>query len=296
MKISAITQATLAMAILCLMDPLVKSLATRYPVMEIAFFRFAGGLLISVLLALYFRPAWPDKKSFVTNGARSVLVAISVLTLFYSLKLLPIATAVAVSFISPVVIVVLAVLVLGERLTPRILMALVLGISGLLMILGNSVLGVESTTASWMGVAAGIVSAVAYAVSMIILRSRATRDPIVTIIIFQNLTPTLLLLIPCLLLGWITPDYKDLLIFLCVGFLGASGHFLLAQAFSRANASKLAPVEYTALVWGVFYGFVFFNEWPQVITIIGAAAILLGVITLNHTAPESLPVNSGSTD
>ncbi|MCP3751802.1 DMT family transporter [Pseudomonas sp. SBB6] len=296
MKISATTQATLAMAILCLMDPFVKSLATRYPVLEIAFFRFAGGLLISVLLALYFRPSWPDKQSFVTNGARSVLVAISVLTLFYSLKLLPIATAVAVSFISPVVIVVLAVLVLGERLTARILLALVLGISGLLMILGNSILGVESTTAAWIGVAAGIVSAVAYAISMIILRSRATRDPIVTIIIFQNLTPTLLLLIPCLLWGWVTPDYKDLLMFLCVGVLGASGHFLLAQAFSRANASKLAPVEYTALVWGVFYGFVFFNEWPQIITIIGAAAILLGVITLNHSAPEPLPVNSGSTD
>ncbi|WLI07435.1 DMT family transporter [Pseudomonas sp. FP597] len=296
MKISAITQATLAMAILCMMDPLVKSLATRYPVMEIAFFRFAGGLVVSALLALYFRPAWPDKRSFVTNGARSVLVAISVLTLFYSLKLLPIATAVAVSFISPVVIVVLAVLVLGERLTLRILFALVLGISGLLLILGNSVLGVESTTASWIGVAAGIISAVAYAVSMIILRSRATQDPIVTIIIFQNLTPTLLLLIPCLILGWIMPDYKDLLIFLCVGLLGASGHYLLAQAFSRANASKLAPVEYTALVWGVFYGFVFFNEWPQIITIIGAAAILLGVITLNHTAPQSLPVNSGSLD
>ena len=296
MKISPVTQAILAMAILCLMDPLVKSLATRYPVIEIAFFRFAGGLLISVLLTLYFRPAWPDKKSFITNGARSILVAISVLTLFYSLKLLPLATAVAVSFISPVFIVFLAVLVLGERLTLRIILALVLGVFGLFMILGNSILGVESSSVSWIGVAVGVVSALAYAVSMVILRLRATQDPIVTIIIFQNFTPTLLLLIPCLILGWVTPDFKDFLVFLCVGFLGAFGHFLLAQAFSQVSASKLGPVEYTALVWGVFYGYVFFDEWPQVITIIGAAAILLCVITLNHTSPESVSINSGSTD
>ena len=296
MKISAITQATLAMALLCLMDPLVKSLAARYPVVEIAFFRFAGGLLISVLLGLCFRPAWPDNKSFIINGSRSILVAVSVVALFYSLKFLPVATAVAVSFISPVVIVILAVLVLGEDLTRRIICSLLLGVSGLIMILGDSILNAESTPSSWIGVAAGIISAVTYAVSMIILRSRATRDPIVTIIIFQNLTPTLLLLIPCLFLGWITPDFKDLLIFLCIGFLGASGHFFLAQAFSRENASKLAPVEYTALVWGGVYGFFFFDEWPHVVTIIGAASILLGVIILNQKGPELSPVNQESSD
>ena len=82
---------------------------------------------------------------------------------------------------------ILAVLVLGEDLTRRIICSLLLGVSGLIMILGDSILNAESTPSSWIGVAAGIISAVTYAVSMIILRSRATRDPIVTIIIFQNL-------------------------------------------------------------------------------------------------------------
>jgi S-adenosylmethionine uptake transporter len=139
--------------------------------------------------------------------------------------------------------------------------------------LGSTGLGPEVL----IGAAAVLLSAVAYALNIIMLRHRATRDPLAQIILFQNAGPTLILLLPALWV-WITPTLVDLGRFAICGTLGVVAHTMLAHAFARIEAAKLAPIAYVTLVWGVLFGFLFFAEVPGLATLSGAALIVIGTL------------------
>jgi hypothetical protein len=112
-------------------------------------------------------------------------------------------------------------LILGERLDWRIAVALVAGFLGMLFIVGGKLGGAGLGPEVLIGAAAVLFSAVAYALNIIMLRHRATRDPLAQIILFQNVGPTLILLLPALWV-WVTPTPMDLLQFAICGTLGWS--------------------------------------------------------------------------
>ena len=109
------------------------------------------------------------------------------------------------------------------------------------------------------------------------LRHRATRDPLAQIILFQNVGPALLLALPALW-TWTTPTFDDLVQFAVIGTIGVVAHTMLAHAFARIEAARLAPVGYVTLVWGVVFGFLFFAEVPGLATLAGAALIVVGTL------------------
>jgi S-adenosylmethionine uptake transporter len=269
--------AVAAEGLLTLMDAIIKQLSPRYPTLQIAFLRFAFGMVGAVAYALWTRPGRPTRDATLYNGLRAALVVFTATTFFYALSLLPLADAIALSFISPVLTALMGTLILGERLDWRIAVALVAGLLGMLLIvdgkLGSTGLGPEVL----IGAAAVLLSAVAYALNIIMLRHRATRDPLAQIILFQNAGPTLILLLPALWV-WVTPTLVDLGQFAICGTLGVVAHTMLAHAFARIEAAKLAPIAYVTLVWGVLFGFLFFAEVPGLATLSGAALIVIGTL------------------
>jgi S-adenosylmethionine uptake transporter len=128
-----------------------------------------------------------------------------------------------------------------------------------------------------VGVAAVLVSAVGYALNIIVLRHRATRDPLSQIVLFQNLGPALLLAAPVLWV-WRRLTWHDAALFALIGMLGVTAHTMLAHAFARIEAARLAPVGYVTLVWGVLLGMLFFAEVPGLATLAGAVLIVLGTL------------------
>lgn len=128
-----------------------------------------------------------------------------------------------------------------------------------------------------IGAIAVFISAVGYAVNIIILRHRATRDPLAHIVLFQHLGPALILAVPGLLV-WTAPSLPDLGIFAVIGTIGVIAHTMLAHAFARLEAARVAPLQYVTLVWGVLFGFLFFREVPGLATIAGALLIVLGTL------------------
>jgi len=266
-----------AEGLLTLMDAMIKVLSPRYPTFEIAFLRFAFGMVGAVAYALWTRPGWPTRDATLYNGLRAVLVALTATSFFYALSLLPLADAIALSFISPVLTALMGALILGERLDWRIAVALVAGFLGMLLIVGGKLGSAGLGTEVLIGAAAVVFSAVAYSLNIIMLRHRATRDPLPQIILFQNAGPTLILLLPALWV-WVTPNLADLGQFAICGTLGVVAHTMLAHAFARIEAAKLAPIAYVTLVWGVLFGFVFFAEVPGLATLAGAALIVVGTL------------------
>jgi drug/metabolite transporter (DMT)-like permease len=165
-------------------------------------------------------------------------------TFFFALSQLPLAETLVLTFLSPMFVALFAVLLLGERPDRRIFMALAAGFTGVLVVVSDQ-FGGGAEARSLAGVGAALLSAVCYAFGLVLLRARAQRDPMVYIVFFQNLGPALIIA-PFAYAVWQTPDLADLGWFALMATLGVSGHFLMTSAFSRAEAARLAPLEYTA--------------------------------------------------
>ncbi|MEJ1160699.1 DMT family transporter [Prosthecomicrobium sp. N25] len=273
----AVLFAVLAIALLSAMDVAIKLLAERYPVLQVAFLRYAaGGLVASVGMALV-RPGWPSRETAVANGSRALLVVVTATSFFYAISTLPLAEAIALSFVAPLLIALFGILILKEHLTARVAATLAIGFTGMLMIVGGRIGAGAFQGGAVLGVAAALLSALTYALSLVYLRHRAQRDPVITIVWFQNAVPFLILALPAALV-WVPPAPADLALFAAVGLLGIGGHLSMARAFARAPAAALAPIEYTALVWGGLWGFLVFAELPTLATLAGASLIVAGTL------------------
>jgi S-adenosylmethionine uptake transporter len=259
------------------MDALIKSLSARYPTLQIAFLRYLFGLGGALVYVAWARPGWPTRETTVHNGLRAILIVVIATSFFFALARLPLADAIALSFISPVLTALLGALVLGERLDWRIGIALAAGFGGMLLIVGGSLGGAGYSNEVLVGAVAVLVSAIGYALNIIMLRHRATRDPLAHIVLFQNLGPALILAIPGWWV-WTALSAGDAALFTAIGAIGVTAHTMLAHAFARLEAARLAPVQYVTLVWGVVFGFCFFAEVPGLPTVAGAALIVLGTL------------------
>jgi drug/metabolite transporter (DMT)-like permease len=275
---SALQAALLALAaeaLLTGLDAIIKGLSPRYPTLEIAFLRFAFGCLWATALLFLFRPGWPSAETVRANLSRSFLVVITATCFFFALGRLPLAETVALSFLSPVLMALFGGLFLGEKLDRSIAIGLAAGLVGMILIVGARVGQSDYQAGALAGVAAVLVSAVTYALNIIVLRTRAQRDPAATIVWFQTTVPGIILLLPAAFV-WTQPTATDLALFASAGALGVGGHYLLAMAFARAQAARLAPLHYTSLIWGILFGYTIFAEVPTIATLAGATSIAAG--------------------
>ncbi len=277
MNTRAAVLAVASIGLLSGMDALIKALSGQgYPTFQIAFMRFFIGAILMVFVVAWRRPGWPGWASARANFMRGILSVLTASLFFYALGQMPMAEVFALTFLSPVFLALFGVVLLGETATPRTLAALAAGFAGMLVIVFAGG-GFEGAGRSMTGVLAALASAVTYALAMVLLRSLAKKDPVETIVLLQNVFPALLL---AGLAWWvwrpIQPD--DMGFMLAMGALGTIGHLLLTRAFAMAEAAKLAPLEYTGLVWAILFGWYFFQETPQVMTMAGAGLIVAGAM------------------
>jgi drug/metabolite transporter (DMT)-like permease len=166
---------------------------------------------------------------------------------------------------------------LGERVGPRLILALLAGFAGMLIIVGGQMGSADYTPDTLKGALAVLLAAVFYAVFLLLLRIRANTDPLPTMLLFQNLGPALFMAIPAYAV-WRPLTLRDFALFLLTGALGITGHAFMIMAFARAEAARLAPVHYVALLWGTLYGYLFFGHLPGVATLIGAALVVAATL------------------
>ncbi len=170
-------------------------------------------------------------------------------------------------------------MLLKEKLDARIWQALGFGIAGMLVMVWPRLQG--QVSGAGLGVAAALFSAVTYAFNLILLRRIALKEHPAVIVAFQNGGPALLLAVPAAL-AFVPLTGHDVLVYLAAGALGVAGHLMLTSAFARAEASRLAPLEYTALIWASLLGYAFFDEVPLITTYAGAVLIVAGAIAISR--------------
>ncbi|MCC2650916.1 MAG: transporter [Microvirga sp.] len=272
MKFGPALRAASGIAVLSIMDAVIKGMAAYYPIFQVAFLRFACGSLIVAAVVSVMQPGWPSRETVIANAFRSVIAVVTAVSFFYALGQLPLAETLVLSFLSPMFIALFGLLMLKERVDIRIIGAIAIGFAGtLIVVLGQTE---EANSArSWTGVAAALTSAVTYALSLVLLRQRAQRDKFLHIVVFQNIGPAVLVA-PFALFVWQPLDLMHLGWFMLMGLLGFMGHMLMVTAYAKAEAARLAPLEYTALIWAVLIGYGVFSEIPTWATLGGGLLIV----------------------
>ncbi len=268
----AILMAAAAEGFLALLDAIIKLQSAHFAVPQLSFMRFATG---SVFVAAWFAraPQWPTRDAIRFNALRSLIGVGASWSFFTGLSLLPLAEAMAISFAAPLILAIMGVLFLGERISPRLILALLAGFAGMLVIVGGQMGALDYTPGKLKGALAVLLATVFYATFLILLRVRAGTDPLPTMLLFQNLGPALFMAIPAYAV-WQPMTWRDLGLFGVAGALGITGHAFMILAFAKAEAARLAPVHYVALLWGTLYGWLFFGQLPGVATLIGAMLVV----------------------
>jgi drug/metabolite transporter (DMT)-like permease len=277
----ALAAAALAAALFIGMDASVKMLAHRLDALQLTFLRFASGSMFALPLWLWFRTPLPARASRRLHVLRSVLLLLALLLWFHSLTLLPLVQAVAMAYTAPLFISLLAMLLLKERPSRWIWVALALGGAGAAVALWPEWQASQTSGGATrlVGLATAAVSTVCYAGVVILARHQAQRDSIWTILLVQNLLPLVLLAAPAAW-RWQPMPASDMPLVLLIGALATGGLLCITWAFSHIEASRAAPMEYTGLVWAAVLGYGLFGEIPTVWTLVSAGLIILGCLLL----------------
>lgn len=279
MSLGPALRALLGIALLTAMDAVVKAQMQSHPFIVALFMRFAMGGVCALAVLAVLRPPVPTRSSVIGNSIRVPVVVLTAGSFFYSISVLPLAEALTLAFLAPVFVALLGGVLLKEKLDARIWQALGFGIAGMLVMVWPRLQG--QVSGAGLGVAAALFSAVTYAFNLILLRRIALKEHPAVIVAFQNCGPALLLAVPAAL-AFVPLTGHDVLVYLAAGALGVAGHLMLTSAFARAEASRLAPLEYTALIWASGLGYAFFGEVPLITTYAGAVLIVAGAIAISR--------------
>ena len=258
-----------SVALFSLMDAGLKTLSAHYPPFQVAALRGASSLPLVAAWALatvgwrpLLRVRWP------LHLLRGVLGIVMMASFVYALRTLPLSTAYSIFFVAPLLISALSVPILREYVGPRRWAAIVIGLLGVLVVLRPTGQGMLT-----MAGFAVLLAALGYAVSAITMRVLARTDPT------QATTFWLLALMALgagLLAwpGWVPLRGEHAAIIAGIGIAGALGQYTITEAFRSGEASLVAPLEYSALVWGVLLDLSLWGVLPDGLTWLGAAIIV----------------------
>ena len=273
-----------AVVLFALMDAGLKTLSERYPPFQVATLRGAASLPLVLAWSLatvgwkpLLRVRWP---LHLLRGAIGITMMASFV---YALKRMPLSTAYTIFFVAPLLITAMSVPFLGERVGPRRWTAIAIGLLGVLVVLRPTGEGM----ASLAGLAV-LVAAFGYAVSAITVRVLARSDSNQAMVVWL----LALMALGSGALAW--PDWQpirsdDLWLIAGIGLVGALGQYAITLAFRHGEASLLAPLEYTALVWGVLLDATIWGVLPDSVTWLGAAIIVASGVYLMRREGGRVP-------
>jgi S-adenosylmethionine uptake transporter len=225
---------------------------------------------------------------------RGVVIAVTSLSFFAALALLPLAEVVLLVFVAPLLMPFVAWAMLGERVRGLSLVALGLGFAGV-VVTGAGAFDPASGTPDRQlaGIALALLAALTYALAMVMLRQRASRDGAALVGVFAVAVPGALLTAPLLVAGsW--PQAGLAGWYLLFGACGAGAMWCLARAYALAQAQVLAPLEYSALIWAGLIGWLVFAEVPRAGLWL-AAPLILAACALTALGQARAPASGPGT-
>jgi drug/metabolite transporter (DMT)-like permease len=256
-------------------DTTAKFLSTRLPIVEFTWFRFVMFLGMAILLAGRAPRRAVRSRQPALQVVRAMGMIGSSLLFVFGIRQMTMAQATTISFISPLLVTILSIPLLKEVVGIRRWAAVFVGMLGVLIV-------VRPGTGAFQPAALfGMASSSCWAIALITTRKLASIDaPATTLLWSAGIgTAMLTLMLP---FNFVWPTGEQLVLMVLLGALASAGHWMVVQAHRHAQASLLAPFNYTQLLWSTCAGYVVFNNLPDQWTLLGAGIIIVSGLYTAH--------------
>ncbi|MEC3860730.1 DMT family transporter [Mesobacterium sp. TK19101] len=260
--------ALLAFAIFSTHDVIVKTLGDTYSPFQIVFFSvFFGFPLVTIMLIRDSEPGHLRPVHLWWTLFRTLATVITGASAFYAFSTIPMAQTYAILFAAPLLITILAIPILGETVRLRRWIAVIVGLCGVLIVLR------PGTTDLSLGHVAALVAAVFSSFSSIIVRKIGQDERSVVLLLYPMLANFVLMgaLMPFVYQPMPVAHLGGLALMSAMGFVASA---LVIAAYKAGEAVVVAPMQYSQILWAALYGVLFFDEYPDGMTLLGATVII----------------------
>lgn len=286
--VPAYVAAVVGIALFSIMDMVMKALTLALGTYPTLFWRSLAGILLAAVPYFATRKGWPGRTAIRLHLLRGTMMVPMAILFFWGLARVPMAQAVALTFIAPLIALMLAALILKEPIGARTVTGSIAAFVGVVIIfIGQAQADLGPTAIA--GSMAILGSAVIYAFNIIVMRRQAQNAKSVEIAFFQNLVigSWLILGLPLMGLPAVPTGHWDELLLAAV--LATGSLMLLGWGYARAGAAYLSTTEYTSFLWAMLLGWLKFGETVSLFTLSGAALIVAGCLAAARTRKVEHP-------
>ena len=271
----AIILALIASFCAVLMSVFLKLAQEDSNVFTIGFLRFFFGLLLITPIIIQSNFKIYNTINFKLHILRCIINVPMMIFGFAALTYIPLEQIKAIGFLSPILVVILSVIFLGERIYLIRTFSLILGFIGTLIILRPGFIEIN------IGVYMVLASALLWSCVIIITKFMSKNDSAMTILTFQYTFVTLFTL-PLAIIYWDNPSFISLIYTLLAAIVGTVLHLCINNAYKLSDLSIIQPVWFTQLVFASFLGFIIFGSLPDFFTWIGAILVFISVLIITY--------------
>ena len=272
----ALGAASAGIALYSIMDAVMKAVSIEIGAYNTLVWRLGVAVLLTGAAYAFTRPTLPKRSTMKVHFTRSVLVAVMAISFFWGIVRVPLAEAIALSFIAPLIALGLAAVFLKEQIGAQSVWGSLLGLAGVAVVVAGRVGGTHSRE-TVIGMIAVLFSAVVYAMNLVVARHQAQLAKPLEIAFFQNLFALGLLALAAP--WWLAvPAAQHWPGIVTAALLAIVSLLLLSWAYARAEAQILLPVEYTAFIWASLMGWWMFGEKLTLVTVAGTVLIVAGCV------------------
>lgn len=260
------------------LDTMMKELLLTYSLVQVTWARFFFATIVAALAAGPALPSIVRSKAPGLQLFRSLLLALTTGIFNAGVRLVPLATATTINFLSPVLVTALSVPLLKEHVGLRRWIGVGIGFLGALIVVQP---WESDTDTFFVGAVLLLIAAFLNANYQIMTRKVRLYDEPLTSLFYTAVVGAVAtsLILPWY---WEWPHGIDWLLLMSTGLLGGVGHLCLIQAFRHAPAAAVVPFSYSSLIWAALFGWLLFSEWPQYSTWLGAALIIGSGLYIFH--------------
>ena len=267
-----------AVASFTVLDSTAKYLSNDLPVIEIVWARYMSSLVLFAVIfpAASVSEALRTKRAGIQIG-RALLLVGATISIFFAVHYLPLAETYAISFMSPFLAALFAMVLLGEKVSGQRWIAIATGFAGVLIVIqpGRDVV-------SW-AIVFPMLMAVLWALYQVVTKLLSATEPPLTTLFFTMATGAILLtaIVPFF---WVMPEPSAWLLIGFMGLVGLLGQWLLIKAYALASPSLLAPFAYTQIVWATLIGYLVFGDFPELSTTVGVIVVIVASLMVIRTS------------
>ncbi|SEW41838.1 EamA domain-containing membrane protein RarD [Cognatiyoonia koreensis] len=265
-----------SVAVFMIMASLIKATADSVPPGQAVFFRsfFAMPIILGWLaMRRELRNGWKTQKPF-GHLWRGILGTIAMGLGFTGLALLPLPEVTALGYAAPLIVVIIAAVYLKEPVGVVRLSAVALGLVGVLIVISPRLsLGAKMNSTETLGVIVVLCGAMTVAMVQVLVRKLVRTESTATIVFWFTVTSTIMSLLT-LPWGWVVPSWDVAALLVLAGLLGGVGQMLVTTSYRHAEASLIAPFDYTSMLLALFIGYFVFSEVPTTPMLIGASLVI----------------------